>query len=101
MTKTNELKYHATDCQYRLASEIEEALTFEDDTISKTAPSAVVLDDERALTDAAALCDAIANGFVSDVNPDRSREASQGASACAQAIRGLLTSARPASGETE
>lgn len=31
MTKTNEVKYHASDCQYRLASEIEDALTFEDD----------------------------------------------------------------------
>lgn len=30
MTKTNEVKYHATDCQYRLASEIEDALQFED-----------------------------------------------------------------------
>jgi hypothetical protein len=31
MTKTNEVKYHSTDCQFRLAAEIEEALTFEDD----------------------------------------------------------------------
>jgi hypothetical protein len=32
MTKTNELKYHAADCQYRLACEIEDALKFDDDT---------------------------------------------------------------------
>jgi hypothetical protein len=32
MTKTNVIQYHATDCQYRLAGEIEEVLTFEDDT---------------------------------------------------------------------
>lgn len=34
MTKTNETKYHASDCQYRLACEIEEALTFDDDRVA-------------------------------------------------------------------
>jgi hypothetical protein len=33
LTKTNEIKYHASDCQYRLACEIEEALMFEDDSV--------------------------------------------------------------------
>jgi hypothetical protein len=38
-TKTNEIKYHATDCQYRLACEIEEALTFEDDRSAPHPPT--------------------------------------------------------------
>jgi hypothetical protein len=35
MTKTNQPEYHATDCQYRLACEIEGALTFDDDMANK------------------------------------------------------------------
>jgi len=37
----------------------------------------------RTLRAAAAECEAITNGFVSDVNPDRSRDSAKGAKLCA------------------
>lgn len=43
----------------------------------------------EALEDASDLCQAVANGFVSDINPKRSREAANGAKECAHAIRAL------------
>ena len=39
-----------------------------------------------AMHDAAEMCQAIANGYVSDVNSERSKERSEGAHLCASCI---------------
>lgn len=48
-----------------------------------------------ALEEATDLCQAIANGFVSDVNPDYSPEAAKGAKLCVQLIGSRISPKSP------
>lgn len=46
--------------------------------------------EQQALERAAEMCVALSNGYVSDVNPDRSRTAAAAATMCARQIQRLI-----------
>lgn len=46
--------------------------------------------ERQALERAAEMCVALSNGYVSDVNPDRSRTAAAAATMCARQIQRLI-----------